>query len=305
MGEFMKKLFVSALVFLPLFFTGCGKNLEEKGSKEYITEINEWHFKRTENLKKENGWLNLVGLFWLEQGENTFGTNANNKLVFPTDRGYDFMGKLILEDSTVILEPNENAGIKINGNNAGRVILKDDMSGIPDMMEYGSLKWFIIKRGEKIGVRLRDLNAPLLILFSGIERFPVNSDWRLEAEFIPYNPPKKLLIPTVIGTIEEELSPGAIKFKKDGKEFRLDVQDAGKQYFTVLADLTSGKETYGGGRFLYVEKPDSTSNFFIDFNKAYNPPCVFTKYATCPLPTKENYLKLEITAGEKNYGEGH
>jgi len=164
---------------------------------------------------------------------------------------------------------------------------------------------FIIKRGEKIGVRLRDLNAPLLAQFKGIERFPINSDWRIEAEFIPYNPPKKLLIPTVIGTIEEELSPGAVKFVKDGKDYKFDLQDAGKQYFAVFADLTSGKETYGGGRFLYIDKPDSTGKFFVDFNKTYNPPCVFTKYATCPLPTKDNYLKLEITAGEKNFGEGH
>lgn len=301
----MKNSFITVLLSLFLFCLGCGENIQEKGSKEYLAEINNWHSKRTENLKKENGWLNLVGLFWLEQGENTFGTNAKNKMIFPADRGSDFMGKLILLDSIITLEPNENVDIKVNGKNAEQMILKDDMSGSPDIMEFGSLKWFIIKRGEKIGVRLRDLNAPLLAQFKGIERFPINSDWRIEAEFIPYNPPKKLLIPTVIGTIEEELSPGAVKFVKDGKDYKFDVQDAGKQYFAVFADLTSGKETYGGGRFLYIDKPDSTGKFFVDFNKTYNPPCVFTKYATCPLPTKDNYLKLEITAGEKNFGEGH
>ncbi len=109
----------------------------------------------------------------------------------------------------------------------------------------------------------------------------------------------------MLGQIEEELSPGAVVFEKDGKTFRIDAIDEGERLFLIIADETSGVETYGGGRFMYVDKPDSTGKITLDFNKAYNPPCVFTKYATCPLPPEQNYLKLRITAGEKNYGEGH
>lgn len=296
----MIKFIIPCSVIIFIFFS-CEENLKEKGNPDYIAEIKAWHKRRIENLKKENGWLNLVGLYWLKEGENKFGSDKSNDIIFPKNAPA-FIGKFFLKDSTVKLEVNDGIDVTSNGKKIKSIELKNDMQGKPTILEYNSLRWFVIKRGNKFGIRLRDLESELVKNFKGIETFPVNEDWKIEAKFEPYNPPKKILVPNVLGMIEEENSPGALVFNKDGKEFRIDVLDEGNSYFLIFADETSGKETYGAGRFLYVNKPDSSGKIFIDFNKAYNPPCAFTKYATCPLPPKQNYLKLRITAGEKKYG---
>ncbi|MDX1699992.1 MAG: DUF1684 domain-containing protein, partial [Melioribacteraceae bacterium] len=160
-------------------------------------------------------------------------------------------------------------------------------------------------RGDKYGIRLRDLTADLVSDFKGIERFPVQDKWKIEAKFVKNNPPKKIMIPSIIGTVSESYSPGTLEFEFDNKEFRLSPIKSGNRLFIVFADLTSGEETYGAGRFLYTNGPDSNNIVILDFNKAYNPPCAFSKYATCPLPPDENKLKVRISAGEKNYSEMH
>ncbi|MCB0745274.1 MAG: DUF1684 domain-containing protein, partial [Ignavibacteriae bacterium] len=135
--------------------------------------------------------------------------------------------------------------------------------------------------------------------------FPINPKWKINAKFIPYDKPKEVSIPTILGTVEKDFSPGKLDFSIDEKQYSLEPTSAGEGLFVVFADLTSGEETYGAGRFLYVDGPDTNNNVVLDFNKAYNPPCAFTKYATCPLPSDENKLRVRIEAGEKNYGAGH
>ena len=184
--------------------------------------------------------------------------------------------------------------------------MQNDLSGNPTVLTLGSLKWFIIKRGEdKYGVRVRDLRASLLENFKGIDTFPINEDWKIIAKYEPYNPPKIISIPSIIGTVDQDTARGSLVFEVNGEKYKLDPIKEGNEFFIIFADETSGKETYGAGRFLYADMPDSLGNVILDFNKAYNPPCSFTKYATCPLPPKQNYLHLSVTAGEKNYGEGH
>jgi uncharacterized protein (DUF1684 family) len=282
----------------------CLNNELPKAPPEYINEINDWHAKRIENLKKENGWLNLVGLYWLEDGENTIGSGSENKIQFPQNTT-DKLGIFTKTDSVIVFSADENAEVKINGKKITKIEMKSDLTAEPTILEYKSLRWFIIKRGEKYGVRLRDLEADLVKNFGGIERFPVDEKWKISARFEKYDSLKTVLIPTIIGTVEEDFSPGKLFFSIDEKEFSLEPTQTGKGLFLVFADLTSGEETYGAGRFLYVQAPDSNNNVILDFNKSYNPPCAFTKYATCPLPPDENKLRIKITAGEKNYGEGH
>jgi uncharacterized protein (DUF1684 family) len=294
-------------IFLLFFISlltlfGCSSNNGEKGSPEYITQIKLWHQKRVENLKKENGWLNLAGLYWLKEGENTFGTNPGNDIVFPKGKAPGIIGIFTLKDSTVTMKIN--TGVKVTSNNrlVKEMKLKTDLSGDPTVLTLGFLKWFIIKRGDKYGVRLRDLSSELLTDFAGIDTYPINEDWKITARFEPYDPPKSISIPTIIGTVDEYKVLGALVFEKNGIQYKLDPVEEGAQFFIIFADETSGKETYGAGRFIYTNKPDSAGNVILDFNKAYNPPCAFTPYATCPLPPKQNYLKLMVTAGEKKYG---
>lgn len=296
------KIIFSIVVLFSLLSISCEEKLIPKADPVYLKEINEWHAKRIENLKKENSWLNLVGLFWLKQGENKFGSAMDNDIVFPS-KAPGYIGTFLLKDSVVTIKVNKGIKVLLDSSEVAEMVLQNDMTGSPSTLTLDSFKWFIIKRGDKYGVRLRDLNAPLLREFKGIERFPVNTDWRIEAEFIPYNSVKKIMVPNVLGSSDEEMVSGKLKFKIKGKEFTIDPIDSGEKLFIIFADETNGETTYGAGRFLYADKPDSAGRVLLDFNKAYNPPCVFTKFATCPLPPEQNRLGVKITAGEKNFGE--
>jgi len=302
----MKKIifFLTILTIALLKYACKNEDLIQKGSQEYISEVEQWHQKRISRLKEETGWLNLAGLFWLKEGENKFGSAKDNNIIFPS--GPEHIGSFFLQDSLVTIKVIPGVEVLHNGTPVSERIMKDDYSDSTTFLQAGSLKWNIIKRTKGFAVRLRDLNSALVKNFKGIETFPINEDWRIEANFESYNPPKKIMIPDIVGTVDEEISPGAAVFVIDGETFSMDALDAGgNRIWFIFADETSGEETYGAGRFLYTDKPDSNGIVILDFNKAYNPPCVFTKYATCPLPPKDNYLKLRITAGEKMWGEHH
>jgi len=300
-----KNIFFLAILTITLLIYSCkNEHLVQKGSPEYISEVEQWDQKRISRLKEETGWLNLAGLFWLKEGENKFGSEKNNDIIFPFGPGQ--IGSLFLIDSIVTIKVNPGVEVLHNGTSVSEMIMKDDYSDSTTFLQTGSLKWNIIKRTKGFAIRLRNLNSQLVKEFKGIERFPINVDWKIEAKFEVYNPPKKIMIPDIVGTIDEESSPGAAVFEVDGKTFSMDALDAGgSRIWFIFADETSGEETYGAGRFLYTDKPDSVGKVILDFNKAYNPPCVFSKFATCPLLPKDNYLKLIITAGEKMWGEDH
>jgi uncharacterized protein (DUF1684 family) len=295
----MNSIKLLTVLFIIIIAWGCGtKDHEPKGSPEYIAEVVQWHQKRIERLKDENGWLTLVGLHWLKEGENTFGSDKSNSIVFP-ENAPKTIGAITLNDSTVFLEVNAGVNVTSDGNPVKQIALENDLTGEPTILDVGSLRWYIIKRDERNGIRLRDINAPLRNEFDGVERFAVNDEWSIEANFEAYNPPKIISVPNILGTVNEEASPGKVLFKVNGVTHQLDAINAGNKLWFIFADETSDEETYGAGRYLYADKPDSNGNMIIDFNYAYNPPCVFTKFATCPFPPKQNLLKLKITAGEK------
>lgn len=297
------KTFLSVLVILTvtiIFFSCNGEDLEQKGAPEYIADVEQWHQKRIERLKDENGWLTLVGLYWLEEGENTFGSDKGNDIVFP-ENAPDKIGTVTLQDTTINLSISDNVKVMSNGNSVQEIFLQHDLTGNPTILEYGSLRWYIIKREEKYGIRLRDTKSTLRKEFKGIERFPVNDNWKFEAKFEIYDPPRTISLPTQLGNVVEEESPGAAVFNFNGNEYRLDAIDTGKRFWFIFADETNGKETYGAGRYLYMDKPDSLGNMIVDFNYSYNPPCVFTKYATCSFAPEQNHLSIRITAGEKSW----
>lgn len=272
----------------------------------YVKEINEWDQKRINRLKADDGWLNLVGRFWLKQGESTFGSAKDNDIVVESSKLPEHIGSFIFEDSVVTFKAKDDVEVLLDGKPVKEIVLVDDQKNDVTVLQIGSVKFNLIVRDTLYGIRFRDLNSDLVKNFKGVDRFPIDESWKINAKFEAYNPVKEIDVPNVLGQISKEKSPGAVVFERDGKTHRIDaVDEGGDRLFLIIADQTSGEETYGGGRFMYVNKPDSTGTILLDFNKAYNPPCVFTKYATCPLPPLQNYLKLKIEAGEKVYGEGH
>jgi uncharacterized protein (DUF1684 family) len=207
----------------------------------------------------------------------------------------------VLKNGVVRLEAPANSNITAADKPATSLELKSDTDDKPTVLHLGSLSLQIIKRGDKLGVRVKDKDNPARTNFVGIEYYPADQKWRLEARFEPYNPPKKMPIVNILGMESGEDSPGAVAFEVEGKTYRLDaIKEKGEpKLFMIFADNTSGKETYPAGRYLYVDPPDPSGKMIIDFNKAYSPPCAFTKFATCPLPPKQNRLPFAIEAGEK------
>ena len=291
--KFSKKLLLCIVssIFLFLFSFVADKT-------DYEKEIKTWQQQRAEDLKKENGWLNLAGLFWLDQGKNSFGGNFDNKIVFPKNRSKDFLGDFILEKGEVFIEAKDNAEVFNENGKVEKLKISPAEKSI--ILKHNSLRWFVIKRGERYAIRLRDLESPFLKEFHGIETFPINAKWRIKAKFVPTEG-KKIPILDVTGQTSQQDLPGILVFTVAGKEYKLDALKEGDEFFIIFGDKTNKKETYGAGRFLYATKPDAEGYTYLDFNKAYNPPCAFTPYATCPLPPKQNQLPIEINAGEKNY----
>lgn len=294
----MKQLLI--LYFALILILACKKE-EPLADPSYVEEINKWHQKRIERLKAEDGWLNLVGRTWLKLGENKFGSAKDNDVIIESDKVPPYMGVFIFKDSIVAMKVNEGVEILLNGKPIKEIKMIDDQKQNMTVFQYSTIRWNLIIRDTLYGIRFRDLESPLVKNFPGIERFPVNERWKLTAKFQPYIPPKEIIVPNFLGQMNKELSLGAVVFKVGEKIYKIDALEEGERLFLIFADRTSGEETYGGGRFLYVDKPDSNGNIILDFNKAYNPPCVFTKFATCPLPPKQNYLNLKIEAGEKNF----
>jgi uncharacterized protein (DUF1684 family) len=278
--------------------------LESKAQDStYIKTINQWHANRIESLKKPNGWLNLEGLFWLHKGKNVFG-KANGADCHYTNAAFpDQLGCFIYEGDSVVWQ-SETQSIQINkqATTIGNSYLVFDVQEKAKTMDWSHFSWVVIKREDKIGIRFRNLKAQTLLKFKGIERFQVQPSWKLKAKLV--QPTQDfLMITNIIGQTTASKNAGKLIFEKEGQSYSLDVIDeGGPNLFIVFADQTSGVSTYGAGRFVEIPKPDSEGNTEIDFNKAYNPPCAFTAFATCPLPPKQNRLSLKIEAGEKNYG---
>jgi uncharacterized protein (DUF1684 family) len=291
-----------------LLSAGCTRNREEGGSEEaaYVKSIDRWHRDRIERLTSPNGWLSVAGLYWLEGGRHSVGSDPSNDIVFPKGKAPAFVGAITVTDDGVRFDARPGVDVIHDGRPVETMMLEDDGGGEPTRLELGTLTWYLIRRGERLGIRLKDSRNPLITEFKGIERYPVSSSWRIEAAFEPFPKAKTVPIQSVIGVTTNEPCPGSLVFEVGGVACRLDpiTESGSEQWFIIFADETTGNETYGGGRFLYVEPPDESGKVVIDFNKAYNPPCAFNEFTTCPLPPRQNILPVRVTAGEKAYAGG-
>jgi len=275
----------------------------------YRTQIQAWRQDRETRLKADGGWLTLAGLFWLKEGESRFGTDPAGDIVLPEGTAPAKAGVFALSAGRVTVTLLPGASGRIAGKPlAGPAPLRPDTSGSPDVLEMGTLSLNVIERGGRLGIRLKDKNSPVRRSFTGLKWFEIAEAYRVEANWVSYPQPKPVKVPNILGQTEAMPSPGYAEFTLNGKPVRLDgvLEDPhAEQLFFILRDQTSGKETYGAGRFLYADLPRG-GKVVLDFNKAYNPPCAFTPYATCPLPPAQNWMPVRVEAGELAYGKpGH
>lgn len=305
----MKQTATIVLVLLgTLLFAGAcrqsTKTTTTFDAAAYQKQIEVWQSDRLASLKKEDGWLTLVGLFWLNEGENKFGSGAGLPIVLPKDKAPSLAGAFWLENARVRLAALPGVQITSEGKPTSSLDLKDDNddSG-PTILKLGTLLMNVVKRGDRIGVRVKDTQSAARLQFKGLDYYPLDPKWRIEARFERYQPPKTIPITNVLGMTDDETSPGALAFEVDGKTYRIDpiLEKGETDLFVMIADGTTETETYGAGRYLYVSPPDAAGRVVVDFNKAYSPPCAFTNHATCPLPPRQNHLPFRIEAGEKKY----
>ena len=269
---------------------------------DYAAQVAAWRIARDERLRSPDGWLTLVGLHWLVPGENHVGAHPANQVVLHGHEIPPRVGSLWLEDGTVRLEPHDGVELLHAGEPAREMLLEDDRKEQPTVLALGTLRLHLIRRGDRVGLRVRDAAARARQRFVGMDHFPIDPTWRIVARFEAAAPEATLEIVDVTGMVSHLPNPGTVAFERDGSTRRIAALpgDDGSLWL-IFGDATNGTDTYGGGRYLYTEPPLPDGSVVVDFNLAYNPPCVFSPFATCPLPPRPNRLPIRIEAGERAY----
>lgn len=274
---------------------------EMQAAKDYAREQFMWRGRRLLDLNRADGWTSLIGLHWLDPGTHRVGSDTDNGIRMTM--GPPHLGVFTVRDGKV--EFVADTPVTIDGASARGGGLRTDADAAgPSVIAFDEGKGLatVIERGGRLALRIKHADADSRLRFNGLEYWPGGRGWQLPARFIAHPAGKTLPIANIIGTTDEIPNPGAVEFEHAGKTFRLEVLDeGGDSLFLVFADRTSGHGSYGAGRFLDAPKPDAVGNLVIDFNQAYNPPCAFTPFATCPLPPPENRLDLAVEAGERDY----
>ena len=268
----------------------------------YAREIETWRRERAQRLTADGGWLPVAGLFWLKPGANRFGSDPGDEIVLPAHSAPAQAGVFVLDGPRVRVEVRAGVPVTLAGQPVTRRQVRSDAGGAaPDVLSLGALTMQIIERGGRLGVRLKDMKSPARAAFKGLRYFPIDPRYRVVASFAPHATPVTLRVPNVLGMVEEMSSPGTASFALPGSAapLQLDaVREPGEtELFFIFRDATSGKTTYGAGRFLYAAPPVD-GKVVLDFNRAYSPPCAFTPHATCPLPPPHNRLPVAVEAGE-------
>ena len=273
-------------------------------TQNYINEIEEYRSNLEQQLRAPDGWLTLAGLHWLHNGSNSVGTAMNSTVILPPYSAPQEVGYLYLENGQVYFQPCEEVEVHIDGKPVeGKHPLQSDINQNPSILTLGDLTFFVIQRGERIGVRVKQVSHPNRLNFQGRVWWPVDDFYRVKATIKRYASPKIVEIPDVIGGINETVMDCALEFTLKSQTFSLDAETLPNgNFYIIFHDQSCGQGSYPTGRFLKTEDPQSDS-VIIDFNKAYNPPCAFTPFATCPLPPRQNYLNTSIRAGERYTGQ--
>jgi uncharacterized protein (DUF1684 family) len=275
----------------------------QRTNAEYRAEIESWHAEHLARLSSEDGWLTLVGLYPLQAGANRIGSSDRVEVQLGS-KAPPYIGTVTVAADSVFVEIADRIPVRVRGQDqaspVSRMTLATDAAGTPTVLELGSISFFVIERGDRKYLRVKDSESQTRRSFTGIERFPVSERWRVMATLEAYDPPETISVPNVLGQATAEPSPGCLVFELGGQTCRLAAMTGHEgSLFIVFGDQTNGNSTYDGGRFLSTAPPQPEGTVVLDFNKAINPPCAFTPYATCPLPPQGNVLDVAVQAGEK------
>ncbi|MCB1023153.1 MAG: DUF1684 domain-containing protein [Acidobacteria bacterium] len=301
----MKNTILALYFLVAVFGLSCEKTDSNKPLTEtpaaYEARIKAWHTEYEKGLLADDGWLSLAGLVWLEEGENSIGTGKDFDVALPDRLAPGKFGTLSLKKGSVHLKVEKGIEAAASGRSITEIDLLPDTSGDPTVVKSGDIEFLLIKRNEKFGIRIRDKKNPSRVNFKGLDWFPIDRKYELTADFEPFEIDRDMPVPNVLGQTVQMKSPGMLRFKIDGKEYRLQPALNGDgRLFIIFRDLSSKKTTYGAGRFIYTKMPEN-GKLVLDFNKAENPPCAYTEFATCPLPPSQNELAVELSVGEKNF----
>ncbi|MDX1571465.1 MAG: DUF1684 domain-containing protein [Xanthomonadales bacterium] len=268
---------------------------------DHVDSVMEWRLSRLTSLTGPSGWLSLIGLHWLENGSHAIGSApADNDVVL--NAGPARVGEIRVSGPHVAFSATPGVPVTHAGEPVEELVLfSEDLEEAP-ILEVGSVSLFVIERGDRLAIRVKDAAAPTRVGFRGIDYFPIKPDFRVEARFQRHPEGHTIEIVDVTGLVSDNPNPGRLVFELGGTEYSVEaVGDEGDdELFIIFGDRTNGKSTYGAGRFVYTPWPEDGTTV-LDFNRAYNPPCVFTEYSTCPLPPQANRIPVLIEAGEKDY----
>ncbi len=285
-------------IFLAIIFVSL---ISAQAQTEYVKAVEKWRSDTEANLKKETGWLTVAGLFWLKDGTNTVGAGENFDVRLTDNFKQGKFGEIDFRNGTAALRVEKGVDAQSDGKNVSTIDLVSDEKGKPTEIRTGTQTFYLIRREDRFGIRLKDSNSEVRRNFKGQHWVPIDEAWKVTARFEAFPEPKEITVPNVLGGNFKMKSPGMLKFTLKEKEYSLQPVDEGDgTVFIIFKDRSSESETYKSGRFLYADKPVN-GEAVLDFNKAENPPCAFTPFATCPLPPPGNNLDAEIKAGEKRY----
>jgi uncharacterized protein len=268
---------------------------------DYIKAVEKWRSDEENDLKKETGWLTVAGLFWLKDGINTIGAGPDFDVRLTDNFKKGKFGAIDFKNGVAALKVESGVEAQSDGKSISTIDLVSDEKGKPTEIRTGSQTFYLIRREDRFGIRLKDSKSKARLAFKGQHWFPIDESYKVTARFEALPEPKEVMIPNVLGGHFKMKSPGILKFALKGKEYSLQpVEEENGSLFIIFSDASNLGETYKAGRFLYADKPVN-GEAVLDFNKAENPPCAFTPFATCPLPPPQNNLDVEIKAGEKHY----
>ncbi len=262
-------------------------------------DVLQWREGRLERLLSPTGYLTQTGLFWLDEGAYSFGSDSDNDVVFPGP-GAAFIGTFVVGATGIDMTIAPDADVRHEGEPVTRLLLSDDTTESPVTVTHRSLAWSAIKRNDRYAVRLRDFEHPFVKTFGPLPYFDIDPALNVKATLRRYDEPRIANVDTVIeGLGYHPTSPGVLAFEIAGQTYELEAYESGDQLFLVFGDATNRDATYGAGRFLYTPMPAADGVTMLDFNKAYSPPCAFNDFSTCPVASPRNRLPIRIEAGEK------